>query len=101
MHRIASDQSGCAVQSVSGAFRPATTILTWAGNAGNNFSLTHAPASPMASKESINSNRQSERVIAAPISCSVAVVSMTDRPSAIAAAVAAGVGAMGEAWALA
>src|SRR6266404_716176 len=101
MHRIASDQSGWVVQSVSGAFRPATTILTWAGNAGNNFSLTHPLASPMASKESINSNRQSELAIAAPISCSVALVSMSAISSAIAATMAVGVGAIAEASMLA
>ena len=97
MHRIASDQSGWVVQSVSGAIRPATTILTWAGNAGNNFSLTQPLVSPIASKESINSSRQSERVIAVQISCSVVVVSMSARSSAIAATVAVGVGTIAEA----
>src|SRR6266481_6765413 len=101
MHRIASDQSGWVVQSVSGAFRPATTILTWAGNAGNNFSLTHPLVSPMASKESINSIRQSKFAIAAPIPCTVAVVSMSAISSAIAATMAIGVAAMAEASMLA
>src|SRR6266481_5671814 len=101
MHRIASDQSGWAVQSVSGAFRPAATILTSAGNAGNNFSLTHPLVSPMASKESIKSNRQPELVIAALISCSVIAVLKSTRSSAIAATMAIGVAAMAEASMLA
>src|ERR1700730_18627662 len=101
MNRIASDQSGWAVQSVSGAFRPATTTLTWTGNAGSNFSLTHPFVSPIASKESITSNRQFELVIAALISCSVIAVLMDAISSAIAATMAIGVAAMAEASMLA